>query len=161
VPPVLTAASILARPETKALEHGTFLLVGIVVLAAAAESVLKVLIVLVALGGLLACNVSLLPGRRIEPQRTGCIIGCPCCAAVTNEVPLVKQLDKRVFAMAGDGARVAYAGRDVELCGTGGRRVACETGIEALTKRTEVARACVELLLRVSLELERMRQTMH
>lgn len=55
-----------------------------------------------------------------------------------------------MFAMAGYGARIADACRDVHLSGRGRRRIAGEAGIEALSKRTEIACACVELLSMVS-----------
>ena len=52
--------------------------------------------------------------------------------------------------MAGYGARVADACWYVYLGGAGGRGTACEASVEALTERTKVACACVELLCSVS-----------
>jgi hypothetical protein len=55
-----------------------------------------------------------------------------------------------MFAVAGNGARVADSCWDVLLGGRGRYRVAGETCVEALSEGAEITRAGVELLSAVS-----------
>jgi len=89
----------------------------IVVLAAATEPVLEVLVVLVGLCWLFPSNLAPSLGVCIEAKRTGCHIGYSRSAAITYEVALVEKLHQCVFAMAGDGTGIAYGSWGVLLGG--------------------------------------------
>lgn len=123
----------------------------IIVFTATAKPVLEVLIVAVAFRGRLASHVTLLPGLRVDAQSAGCVLGHPRRTAVADKVPLVEKLNKGVFTVAGYRARVADACWSVDLGGARRRWAACETCVKALTKWTEIARTCVELLSIISM----------
>lgn len=99
----------------------------IVVLAAAAEPVPEVLVVLVALRRLLSGHTSFLASRGVHAQGAWCGFGEARGSAVADEVALVEELDEGVFAVAGDGAGVADGGGDIWIGGVDRRRIAIQT----------------------------------
>lgn len=101
----------------------------IIVLATAAEPVLEVLVVLVAFRSFFACDVSFLAGLRVQAQSAGRILGHAGCTAVADEIALVEQFDKGVFAVAGYRARVADACWCMDLSIAGGRRTARKASV--------------------------------
>ena len=141
MPPVLPAALLT---ESKALKHCALFLVRVILLPAATEAAVVVLIVAVFPPRRLVCDVALLPRCDVDAQgarRSGRVLGR---AAVANKVAFGEELDEFVLAMARDAARVADAGR-VAVGWTAG-----ETGKDELSQRAQWACAVIELLADVS-----------
>jgi hypothetical protein len=68
MPPILSTATIFDGTQTQALKHGTFLFLGIVLLATCAEAAREVVVVLVVLIGSFASDVALLGGGLIDTE---------------------------------------------------------------------------------------------
>lgn len=122
------------RAESQALEHGTFLLEGIIIARAVAETVAEVLVVDIGLGvieRLLRVNAL---GASIRVHAEGALAcrGQARSAAVASEVALREYLDEVVIAVALDGAGVADAGGLVRRTGIIGSWVAGQAGKDAL-----------------------------
>lgn len=144
--PVLTTTAGLCRSQPKALEHGPFLLEGVIVAFAAAEAVLEVLVVLVVRIGLLGVHTTLEVRFGIGAQDAGARGGDAVGSTVACEVALLEDLDEGVLAVALDGARVADAGRG-PCVGVGrGWRVARQAREDVLSQGTEDICAAVNAL---------------
>lgn len=145
--PVLTAAAGLCRAESEALKHGSLLLKGVIVALAAAEAVAEVLVIAVVDVGLLRMHSSLCICLVVCLQRAGGRGWEARRAAVTGKVALLEYLDERVLAVALDRARVADPRWRPRVGWRRWRRVACQTGKDALSEGSENSRAVVDALL--------------
>jgi hypothetical protein len=128
------------------LEHRALLLVRIILLTTATESVPEVVVVRVAGRWLLRVS-AFPPGLQIITECTGRGRREARCSAVTDEVALVEQLHQGVFAVAGDGAGVADGGGGILIVRVLRRGVACLAREEVLAQRAEGVGARVEGLL--------------
>lgn len=122
----------------------------VVVFSTSTESVSEVLVVFVGFRGLLSRYVALLAGLRVQPERAWRCFWHTSSTAIAYEVALVEQFNEGMFSVARDGTRVAYCCGRIAVGGSRRRQIAGQTGIQALTQGTEVARACIELLRAVS-----------
>jgi len=147
MPPILATAARLVRAKTQTLEHGAFLLKGVIIAFATAETIAEVLIVLVAGICLLRVDATLSVRRRVKAEGTGARRRIPDRTAIAGKVSLVEYLDKGMFAVALHGARVAdTGGRIVRVARIRWRRVAGDTGKDALAKGAEWFGAALDTL---------------
>src|ERR1700744_800887 len=101
--PVFTTATVCDRAKTQTLEHGAVLLLWVVLVAAGAETIPEILIVLVVIVRGFVYHASFLTCLLIDAKSTGRIGRETRGAAVTDKVAFVKQLNQCVLAVAGDG----------------------------------------------------------
>lgn len=100
MPPVLPTTSVFEMTQADTLEHGSLLLLWIVLLATAAESPGKVMVVLVSHSCELSSHVPFQSGGSIATKCTGCRLGSPSGAAVAFEVAFREELHKLMLTMA-------------------------------------------------------------
>lgn len=81
-----------------------------IVYGARTESVPEVLVVLVVGIWLLGVDATLRVGFGVDAKGAFLLRSKSCCAAIASKVALLEDLDQVVFAMALNGARIAYTG---------------------------------------------------
>ncbi len=143
MPPILAAATLLMGPQAQALEHGAFLLKWIIIALASAETIPKVLVVLVLRAGFLRMDSSFGVGLGVDAQAAWGGFREACGAAVAGEIALGEDLNEGMLAVALDRACVAYSGGIVRVLGIRRRRVAGKAGEDGLAQWTE--RLCAVL----------------
>lgn len=111
------------------------------------------MVIYIRCSGVLSPHLALRARLLIQAQRAWRVGSDACGATIADKVALVEELDQCVFAVAGDGARVADAGCFIRFSGVRWRRVAGQTGVELLTERSEGFGACVKGLMGVSVLL--------
>ena len=118
----------------------------VVIALAAAEAVSEVLVVLVIHVGLLGVHSTLGIRLGVDAQVARARFGVSRGTAVAGKVPLGEDLDECVLSVTLDRAGIADTGGIVRVGGVRGRRIAGQTGEDALTQGTERFRAMFDAL---------------
>ena len=147
VPPVLATTPVFVGAKAEALKHGSFLLEGVVVALASAESISKVLVILVSDVRLFRMNTTLDICRGIDAKVTRARYGISSGSAVAGKISFAKYFHKSMLTVTLYGAGIADTRRrSVRLTRIRRRRVACEAGEDTLAKGPESFSAVLDTL---------------